>query len=205
MPQASLDPVVLAAMIVIRLQTIVSREVAATDTVVLTVGSIHAGSKSNVVGDRAVLELNLRTYDQATRTGVLDAIRRVVTGECHASGSPREPEFELYDTFPPTINDHAATDRVSGAFAEHFGDRFATLPTGGTASEDFSEIPDALGAPYTYWAFGGTDRRLFAQASESGRVNQDIPVNHSPFFAPVVQPTLDVGTQALVVAALAWL
>ena len=205
MPQAGVDPVVLAAMIVLRLQTIVSREVAPTDTVALTVGSIHAGSKSNVISDRAVLELNLRTYDQAVRTTVLDAIRRIVVGECQASGSNREPEFELYGTFPPTINDHDTTDRVSGAFAEHFGDRFATLPAGGTASEDFSVIPDALGVPYAYWAFGGTDGKLFAQALESGRVNQDIPVNHSPFFAPVVQPTLDVGTEALVVAALAWL
>ena len=205
MPQASVDPVVLAAMIVIRLQTIVSREVAPTDTVVLTIGSIHGGNKSNVISDRAVLELNLRTYDQATRTTVLDAIRRVVVGECQASGSPRDPEFDLYDSFPPTVNDHATTDRVTGAFAQHFGDRFAILPTAATASEDFSEIPDALGAPYTYWAFGGIDGQRFTQAVESGSVNQDIPVNHSPLFAPVVQPTLDAGTEALVVAALAWL
>lgn len=205
MPQASVDPVVLAAMIVIRLQTIVSREVAATETVVLTVGSIHAGSKSNVIGDRAVLELNLRTYDQAIRTTVLDAIRRIVIGECQASGSPREPEFELYDTFPPTINDRETTERVNEVFATHFGDRFIILPTGGTASEDFSKIPDALGVPYTYWAFGGIDGQRYLQAVESGRVKQDIPVNHSPHFAPVVQPTLDVGTHALVVAALAWL
>jgi len=205
MPQASIDPVVLAAMIVLRLQTIVAREVAPADTVVLTVGSIHAGTKSNVISDRAVLELNLRTYDQATRTAVLDAIRRVVVAECQASGSPREPEIELYDHFPPTINDDEVTDRLSNAFADYFGERFSMMSTGWTASEDFSEIPNALGAPYSYWAVGGTDEQLVRQATASGRINQDIPVNHSPTFAPVVQPTLDVGTQTLVVAALAWL
>ena len=109
MPQAAVDPVVLAAMIVIRLQTVVSREVAPTTPAVLTVGSIRSGTKSNVIGDVAVLELNVRTYDEQTRSAVLDAIRRIVVAECQASGSPAEPEFELYDRFPPTINDDATT------------------------------------------------------------------------------------------------
>src|SRR5690348_15358647 len=108
MPQASVDPVVLAAMIVLRLQTIVSREVAPTQTAVVTVGSIHAGTKSNVIGDSAVLELHVRTYDEHTRTSVLAAIRRIVIAECEASGSPREPDFELFDRFPATTNDSEA-------------------------------------------------------------------------------------------------
>ena len=204
MPQAGVDPVVLAAMIVLRLQTIVSREVAATDTVVLTVGSIHAGSKSNVISDRAVLEVNLRTYDDGVRDAVLAAIRRVVTAECQASNSPREPDFELYDRFPPTVNDETVTDRVGHAFAEFFGERHGPIGAG-AASEDFSDLPRALGAPYTFWGIGGIDERLYREAVDAGRVAQDIPVNHSPTFAPVIQPTLDTGTQALVVAALAWL
>jgi amidohydrolase len=204
MPQAGVDPVVLAAMIVLRLQTIVSREVAPTDTVVLTIGSIHAGSKSNVIGDRAVLELNLRTYDQAVRSAVLDAIRRIVVSECQASNSPKQPEFQLYDHFPLTVNDDDVTERVSEAFAGYFGERFQTMPAQ-SASEDFSDIPNALGVPYTYWGIGGIDEQQYTEAAKAGRVAQDIPVNHSPAFAPVIQPTLDTGTQALVVAALAWL
>ncbi len=204
MPQAGVDPVVLAAMIVVRLQTIVSREVAPNQTVVLTVGSIHAGSKSNVIGDHAVLQLNLRTYDDSVRTAVLAAVKRIVIAECQASGSPREPDFELYDRFPLTVNDDTVTDRVSDAFADHFGDRFTELPPG-SASEDFSDIPNALGAPYTYWGIGGIDPDTYRAAVGAGRVAQDIPVNHSPTFAPVLQPTLDTGTEALVVAALAWL
>ncbi len=204
MPQAAIDPVVLASMIVVRLQTIVSREVAPTDTVVLTVGSIHAGTKSNVIGDHAVLELNLRTYDESVRKAVLDSIRRIVVAECQASNSPQEPEFELYDRFPLTVNDDEVTDRVSDAFANYFGDRFMPMAAQ-SASEDFSDIPNALGVPYTYWGIGGIDEQQYREAVESGRVAQDIPVNHSATFAPVIQPTLDTGTQAIVVAALAWL
>ncbi|AFM15096.1 amidohydrolase [Mycolicibacterium chubuense NBB4] len=204
MPQAAVDPVVLAAMIVIRLQTIVAREVAPTETAVLTVGSVHAGSKSNVIDDHAVLELNLRTYDQSVRRSVLDAIRRIVVAECQGSDSPREPEFHLYDNFPLTVNDDAVTDRVHAAFVDHFGERVATMPAQ-SASEDFSDIPTALGVPYTYWGIGGIDEQQYRSAAEAGRVSQDIPVNHSPTFAPVIQPTLDTGTEALVVAALAWL
>jgi hippurate hydrolase len=204
MPHAAVDPVVLAAMIVIRLQTVVAREVAPMDTAVLTVGSIQAGTKSNIIAASAQLLLSLRSYSDSTRATMLDAIRRIVTAECHASGSPREPEFELYDRLPLTDNDTATTERVAAAFAEHFGDRAGTVPPQ-PASEDFSEIPRALGVPYTYWAIGGTDPDTYHRAERAGRIAQDIPVNHSAAFAPVLRPTLDTGTRALVVAALAWL
>lgn len=204
MPQAAVDPVVLAAMIVIRLQTIVSREVAPGEFAVVTVGSLQAGTKSNVIGDHAVVDLNVRTYDPHTRDAVLGAIRRMVTAECEASGSPEPPEFEVYDHFPLTTNDDAATARVAAAFAAEFGDDAVTLDRQ-TASEDFSDIPRALGIPYTYWGVGETDPALYAAAEKAGRIAQDVPVNHSAQFAPVIQPTLDVGTRALVTAALAWL
>ena len=204
MPQAAVDPVVLAAMIVIRLQTIVSRELPPGDFAVVTVGSVQAGTKSNVIGDHAVIELNIRSYSDRTREAILAAIRRIVTAECQASGSPRDPEFTLYDQFPLTTNDQGVTDRVAAAFGDHFGERAGTLLRQ-TASEDFSDIPSALGTPYTYWGIGGTDAQAYRIADEAGRVAQDIPVNHAAGFAPVIQPTLDTGTEALVVAALAWL
>lgn len=204
MPQSSADPVVLAAMIVIRLQTIVSREVAPAEPAVVTVGSIHAGTKSNVIGDHAVLQLNVRSYSESTRTAILDAITRIVKAECQASDSPKEPDFTLFDRFPPTTNDARTTARVRTAFDSFFGDRATDLPLQ-TASEDFSDIPTALSIPYTYWGIGGVDPDIYRKAEAVGRIAQDIPVNHSPYFAPVIQPTLDTGTQALVVAALAWL
>jgi hippurate hydrolase len=135
---------------------------------------------------------------------ILDAIRRIVTAECQASGSPQEPEFELFDRFPLTDNDAATTDRVAAAFGDFFGDRAG--PSGRqSASEDFSDLPTAWGAPYTFWFLGGVDAEAYDAAEQAGRVARDIPVNHSALFAPVVQPTLDTGTQALVVGALAWL
>lgn len=204
MPQATIDPVVLAAMIIVRLQTVVSREIAPSETAVLTVGSVQAGSKSNVIPDRAVLLLNIRTYSEQTRAAVLAAIRRIVSAECAAAGSPKGPEFEMFDRFPLTDNDVETTGRVRGAFEAVFGDRCRELPQG-AGSEDFSAIPSALDVPYSYWGIGGVDPEAFRRALEHGRVDEDIPVNHSPQFAPVVQPTLDTATQALVVAGLAWL
>ncbi|UXA12511.1 amidohydrolase [Mycobacterium sp. SMC-8] len=204
MPQSTVDPVVLAAMIVVRLQTVVAREVPPVEPAVLTVGSIAAGSKSNVIPERAVLQLNIRTYNDRTRTAVLDAVRRIVTAECVASRSPTDPEFELFDRFPLTDNDVDATARVREAFRAAFGDRCVELPQG-AASEDFSAIPAALGAPYTYWGIGGIDPDEYQAAAAAGTVEQDIAANHSPRFAPVIQPTLDTGTAALVTAAMAWL
>jgi hippurate hydrolase len=204
MPQAAIDPVVLAAMIVIRLQTVVAREIAPGDVAVLTVGSIQAGTKSNVIPDHAVLQLNVRTYDERTRTTVLDAIERIVRAECDASGATQPPDFELFDRYPLTDNDPDVTGRVASAFHDLFGDRAGELPQQ-SASEDFSDLPRQLGAPYTYWGIGGIDPAAYDAAREAGRLDQDIPVNHSATFAPVLQPTLDTGTQALVAAALAWL
>lgn len=204
MPHASVDPVVLAAMIVVRLQTLVSRETRPGEPAVLTVGSVQAGTKSNVIPDRAVILLNIRTYDEHTRSSILEGIERIVTAECTASGSPRPPDLELFDRFPMTDNDPATTDRVAAAFAGHFGERAQQLPLQ-SASEDFSELPRAFGVPYTYWGIGGTDPELYRRAEAAGRLSQDVPVNHSADFAPVPQPTLDTGTEAMAVAALAWL
>ena len=204
MPQNTVDPVVLAALIVVRLQTIVSRETAPTEPAVLTVGSIRAGTKSNIIPDEAVLELNLRTYDEATRQRMLDAVDRTVQAECLASRSPRQADIEVFGSFPLTDNDPSSTARVATAFAAHFGDRAGGLGLQ-TASEDFSDVPRAAGVPYTYWGLGGTDPAAWAAAVEAGTVLSEIPANHSPRFLPVIQPTLRTGTEALIVAAGAWL
>jgi hippurate hydrolase len=192
MPHLSVDPVVLAASVVLRLQTIVARETKPGEFAVVTVGSSIAGTKSNIIPDRAVLLLNVRTYDEAVRRHVLEAIERIVRAECEGAGSPEPPTFEYYDQYPLTSNDANVAARVGAAFDEHFPERVVDLGRV-TASEDFSRIPDAFGTPYFYWGMGG-----FA-------AGVDAPPNHSPFFAPLVQPTLDTGTSALVVATLAYL
>ena len=203
MPQNTVDPVVLAAMIVVRLQTVVSREIAPGQTAVLTVGSSQAGTTSNVIPDHAVLQLNLRSYSQQTRQRMLAAIQRIVRAECQASGSPKDPDLETLDSYPLTDNDADTTRRVAAAFSAHFGDR-ALRWDQQTASEDFSNIPRAAGTPYTYWAIGGTEPQTYRTAEKNGHLD-DLPANHSPKFLPVLQPTLRTGTEALTAAALAWL
>ena len=203
MPQNTIDPVVLAAMIVVRLQTVVSREIAPGQTAVLTVGSSQAGTTSNVIPDHAVLQLNTRSYTQQTRQRMLAAIQRIVRAECQAAGSPKDPDFETLDSYPLTDNDAGTTRRAAAAFSAHFGDR-ALQWDQQTASEDFSNIPRAAGIPYTYWAIGGTDPQTYRTAEKNGHLD-DLPANHSPKFLPPLQPTLRTGTEALTAAALAWL
>lgn len=205
MPHMSVDPVVLAASIVLRLQTVVSREVKPGEFAVVTVGALNAGTTSNIIPDRATLLLNIRTYDDRVRARVLAAIERIVRGECSTAGSPREPQFEYYDQFPLTSNDSAVTARVRAAFVAHFGADAVQTAKPGTASEDFSRIPDAFGVPYTFWLIGGADAEAYRTAAANGTVARDIPANHSPFFAPVIDPALSVGVRAHVVAALSYL
>jgi amidohydrolase len=205
MPHMSVDPVVLASSIVLRLQTVVSRETKPGDFAVVTVGALNAGAKSNIIPDRATLLLNIRTYDNRVRSAVLAAIERIVKGECATAGSPRDPEFEYYDQFPLTSNDAAVTTKITAAFTTHFGAAAVQKALPQTASEDFSRIPDAFGVPYTFWLLGGADPETYRAAVGQGTVSRDIPANHSPFFAPVPDPTLSVGVQAQVVAALSCL
>ncbi len=203
MPQHTIDPVVLAAMIIVRLQAIVSRETPPGEIAVVTVGSVHAGTRSNLIPDHALLQLNLRSYSQQTRERMLASIQRIVRAEGQASGSRQDPDFETVGSFPLTVNDPATTDRVAAAFAAHFGDHALEIDRQ-TVSEDFSNIPNAAGVPYTYWGMGFTDEKSYRAAEKAGRL-QDLPTNHSPKFLPPLQPTLRTGTEALVTAALAWL
>jgi hippurate hydrolase len=192
MPHLGVDPVVLGSNIVLRLQTIVSRSIPPGTFGVVTVGAFNAGSKSNVIGDRAELLLNVRTFETDVRDHILAEIEHIVRSECESSHSPRDPEFAYYDQFPLTNNDAATHDRVRAAFDDHFGDRVSDSGRL-TASEDFSNIPTAWGVPYCYWTIGG-----FAPGSE-------VVPNHNPRFAPVPQPTLRTGTEAAVTAAFAYL
>lgn len=118
MPHLSVDTVVIAAAIVLRLQTIVSRETEPGEFVVVTVGASNAGPKSNIIPDRAELLLNVRTYDTAVRKRVIASIERIIRGECDAAGTPKEPTFEYFDQFPLTVNSEAVNDTITEAVQE---------------------------------------------------------------------------------------
>jgi len=204
MPQASIDPVVMAAATVMRLQTIVSREVAAAEAAVVTVGVLQAGTKENVIPDDALIKLNVRTFDAGVRKRVLAAIERIANAEAEASGAPRKPEITTLDHYPLNVNNPDASKRVVEALRAHFGAERVRETGPAPASEDFGSFGSEWHSPSVFWFVGGTDPEIYAKAKAANRLNE-LPVNHSPKFAPVIHPTLETGVEALVVEARAWL
>ncbi|CAN0620800.1 N(alpha)-acyl-glutamine aminoacylase [Burkholderia multivorans] len=202
-PQTSIDPVIMAASTTLRLQTIVSREISPRDSAVLTVGALQAGTKENIIPDDATLKLNMRTFDEDVREYMLGAIRRICCAECMASNAPREPEFTTLSSYPLTVNDDATTQRLRDAFGAWFGERaYETQPA--AASEDFSVFGREWNVPYAFWFVGGTDAEVYAKAKADKKLNT-LPSNHSPQFAPTLDPTLRTGLEAMLCAAGAWL
>jgi len=207
-PEVTVDPVVMAAATVLRLQTITSREVAGTDTAILTVGALRAGTKENIIPDDAELLLSLRTFDPKVRQRVFDAISRIVHGESATSGAPRAPEVDVIGSFPAVVNDLAATDRMRAAFAALLDENRVIDPGVVTGSEDVGLLATAAEAPCVFWLLGGGDPQDFSGArrpEEILEVMSRVPSNHSPLYAPVPRPTIDIGVAALVTAAREWL
>jgi len=200
-PHSTIDPIVMAAATVMRLQTIASREVDPRDVAVVTVGSIHAGLKNNIIPAEAKLELSLRYPNDEMRDRVLASVERIVRAEAAASGAEREPEIRTDHTLPPTINDADATARVTRALQSVLGEASVVDPGMFTGSEDVSWFARDTGAPLVFWFWGGVDPATFAAAMAGGTLDKDIPTNHSPYFAPVIHPTIEVGVTAMSAAA----
>ncbi|MFI2752818.1 amidohydrolase [Cellulomonas sp. P22] len=205
MPEASVDPVVMAAATILRLQTIVSREIPSTATTVLTVGSVHAGDAANVIPGEAELQLNIRSYDESVRQHILSSVDRIVRGEATTSGAPSEPTITEIERFPVVVNDAAALEKTLHAFAAWLGADKILDPGAGAGSEDVGILATAAGAPLSYWLLGGTDPSLFTTGDMSDPALRKVPSNHSPHYAPVIDPTLTIGVRALVIAARTWL
>ncbi|MFJ9345286.1 amidohydrolase [Streptomyces sp. NPDC101237] len=208
-PEATVDPVVMAAAVVMRLQTVVSREVGAGRQAVVTVGSIHGGTKENIIPDTVELKISVRSTTAAVRERVLAAVERIIRAEAAASAAPREPEIVPVDSFPVTHNDPAATEAVQAALAAEFPGLTFELTSPVPNSEDFGAFGTALGVPSVFWFVGGTGHQLFADVDLEALVRDgippQIPSNHSPHFAPVQEPTLETGVRALLAAAGHWL
>ncbi|KAK3680473.1 peptidase M20, dimerization domain-containing protein, partial [Podospora appendiculata] len=192
-PHRTIDPAVMAAHVVVRLQTVVSREMHPSDTAVLTVGSLRAGQTENIIVDSAEIGVDIRSVRPETRAKLLAAIRRIVEAECAASGATVPPVFRMTRHLPTTVNDEAMMKTLARCFAAHFGDSFdANIPT--TNYRRGLLDPGNVAGPAGLWE----------QHLAQGRVD-DIPANHTARFAPVIQPTLRTGVDALCVAALAFL
>lgn len=204
-PHKTIDPLVLACHIVVRLQTIISREVSPSHEAVLTVGSLEAGTTENIIADSATIKLTVRNNNVETREHVLKAIKRIVHAECLASDSPKPPIFSDTVVAPPTINDDAVTAQLESAFSATFGQDYIRNAVGLGGSEDFSVLASAIDRPYCYWTLGGIDRAKWDLAEKRGTIEDDIPTNHSPFFIPEIEPTLKSGTRAFIAAVISFL
>ena len=175
------------------------------DGAVVTVGTLRAGESDNVIPDQALLRLNVRTFKEQVRKRVLSAIKRILEAEAAASGAPKPPEYSVLGEWPLTRNDAAATEKIAAAFKRRFGaERVQELAAPFSASEDFGLFGAAWGVPAVFWAVGGIDPDAYKEAEEAGKLDE-LPVNHSPDFAPVIEPTLRVGIEAMLAAASVWL
>lgn len=204
MPQRSVDPVVMAAGAVLRLQGVVAREVAMTDSAVVTVGALQAGQAENVIPDHAMMRLNVRTFKEEVRSRVLGAIRRILEAEAQASGAPKPPDISVLSQYDVLRNDEAGAKKVAAALQAHFGaDRVLEIEPA-TASEDFGLFGATWGIPSVFWFVGGTDPAQFERAAKAGTLDE-LPGNHAPNFAPVIHPTLAAGVEAMLAAAGAWI
>ncbi len=191
-PHTAVDPIVIAAKTILSLQTIVSREVKPGEFAVITVGYIRAGTKNNIIPDSAEMGITVRTYKPEIRKQVLAAIERVVKGESMAGGATREPLIERYEWTDSVYNDPALAERLRGVLEATLGKQNVITEGPMTASEDYSAFVE-LGIPSFYFSLGGADPMKFAETKKMGTM---LPSNHSPLFAPDVDPALHTAIAA---------
>ncbi|MFI5806003.1 amidohydrolase [Streptomyces sp. NPDC051561] len=196
-PQLTVDPVLAAASAVVRLQSIVSRETAPAEQVVLTVGALRAGDRGNVIPGRAELCLSVRAFTDTALDRVSAAVERIVRGECAASGCPREPEFTVTSRSPVLTPDAAATAALRRAHQEVLGIHRVGIAPPLTATEDFPWFGTG-GVPLAYWLLGVTGAAQWRTARNTGA---PVPANHAPDFAPDVRTALPTGITAMAAAA----
>ncbi len=179
-------PVVIAARTVVALQTIVSREISPFDPAVVTVGSIHGGTKNNIIPDEVRLQLTVRSFTDPVRKHLLAAIERITRAEAMAAGAPREPSIEYGPPTQALVNDSALTRRVSAALVKQLGATRVKDTPPEMASEDFAEFHLA-GVPTLMLRIGAVEQTKYDAAMKSGT---PLPSLHSALFAPDRSPTI---------------
>jgi hippurate hydrolase len=195
-PETTVDPIVIAARTVVTLQTIVSREISPFDQAVITVGSIHGGTKNNIIPDEVELQLTVRSFTDAVRQKLLAAIERVVTAESRAGNSPREPSIVQTQGTRALVNDSMLTARISGVLIRELGAARVVAARPEMGSEDFSELHFA-GVPTLMLRIGAVEPTAYEAARKSGT---QLPSLHSALFAPDRQTTIETAITAEVLA-----
>ena len=191
-PQNTVDPIVIAARTVLALQTIVSRENNPRDPAVITVGTIHGGTKNNIIPDEVKLQLTVRSYKPEVRKHLLASIERVARGEALAGGAPREPLVKVEPAANATYNDPELTKRLVTALRNTLGQANLVEVVPRMVFEDFSEFSLA-GVPSVIFWVGGVERAKFTAAQQSGT---PLPGLHSSLWAPDREPTLKTAITA---------
>ncbi|KAF4963963.1 hypothetical protein FSARC_8098 [Fusarium sarcochroum] len=208
MPHTAVDPIAISASAILKLQTIVGREVDPAESSTVTVTSVHAGDAENIIADSAVLGIDTRSTTIATRERLLKRIRTVVEAECSCANVLRSPEFEQTRAFPLTINDVAVTKKVEETFGAHFGEgpeQYDRDMPKLAFSEDFSVLATAVDKPYCFFTYGCVGGEAWDKAEKEGTIAQTIAANHSSKFAPVIHPTLKTGLDGYALGALTFL
>jgi hippurate hydrolase len=201
-PHTTKDPIVLAAQIVLALQTIVSREVNPQDAAVVTVGSFHAGTKHNIIPDEARLQLTIRSYKPEVRQRIISSIERISRGLAEAAGVPpeRAPTVALSDGTPSTYNDPALTRRLAAVFERVLGKDSVNWTEPVMGAEDFSHYTlEGRQIPTSMFWLGAVPPAKWKEAKEKG---QTLPSLHSAEFAPDAEGALRTGVRAMTAAAL---
>jgi amidohydrolase len=188
-PESTIDPVLMAAQIAVRLQSIVSREIHPGDAAVITVGYIQAGTKNNIIPDQAQMGLTVRSYKPEVRQHLLAAIERVAKAEAEASGAEKMPLIEDYESTSAVYNDPVLTQHLSGVLASVVGKNNVVEEPPLMTSEDWAVFVEQ-GIPAFYYTLGVADPQKLAAAKAS---HKELPSNHSPLFAPVYEPALHTG------------
>jgi amidohydrolase len=197
-PHTTIDPIVIAARTVVALQTIVGRENNPLDPAVVTVGSIHGGTKHNIIPDEVKLQLTVRSYKDDVRKHLLEAIARVAKAEAAAAGATRPPDVKVSDGTAATYNDPALTKRVADALSRGLGAANVSEGQPVMGGEDFSEFSRA-GVPATILWVGAVEPKKIAAAKSGG---PPLPSLHSSEFAPDREPTIRTGVKTVTLAAL---
>jgi amidohydrolase len=202
-PDSTKDPIVIAAQVIVGLQTIVSREISPFDSAVVTVGSIHGGTKSNIIPEEVNLQLTVRAYKEEVRLKILSSIERITKGVAAAAGVPvdRAPIVKAseLEVTTATYNDPALTERIAGAFTKALGQDNVFKGDPIMASEDFGYLGLERKIPSAIFWLGASDPDKLKVAKASGT---PMPSLHSSLFAPVPEPTLRTGVKATTAAVL---
>ena len=197
MPDRTIDPIVMAARFIDDVQTVISREKDPSAFGVITIGSVEAGTAANIIPDEARLHGTIRTLDEGVRARILDGVTRTADGVAAIAGAPA-PKVDMAPGSPAILNDHDVTSRTAMVLEQAFGTRASEQAEVTAATDDFAQLLRA-GVPGTMVTLGATDPKLVAAAAAGG---PPVPGNHSPFFAPVPEPTIKTGVEAMTLTAM---